>query len=125
MDLLGPNSIEKVDPGSIFYVVHMTPATSSTALVQTLGCGLAGVNDEDDKKIQEFMAWHNKRVKRGCRDIPVKELRHIIPAFVLRCFVLKEGQQKKGLSLIHHFCIKEKNYHIKHATFFFEIIFFT
>ncbi|KAI0224942.1 hypothetical protein LSAT2_024088 [Lamellibrachia satsuma] len=56
-----------------------------------------GVNDEDDMKIQEFMTWHNNRVKRGRRDIPVKELRHIIPAFILRCFAMKEDQptQKK------------------------------
>jgi len=59
---------------------------------------LSGVNDDDDAKIKQFMNWHIGRVKKGRRDIPVKELRHIIPTFILRCFAMKEDQptQKKG-----------------------------
>ena len=58
----------------------------------------SGVNDDDETRIKEFMNWHFARVKKGRRDIPVKELRTIIPVFILRTFAMKEDQpsQKKG-----------------------------
>ena len=59
---------------------------------------LSGVTDDDEAKINQFVTWHIARVKKGRRDIPVKELRTIIPVFILRTFAMKEDQptQKKG-----------------------------
>ena len=56
---------------------------------------LSGVDDDDKVKIKKFMNF--ARVKKGQRNIPVKELRTIIPILYRHLYDLKyDPSTKKG-----------------------------
>ena len=58
---------------------------------------LSGVDDDDKVKIKKFMNWLSDRVKKGQRDIPVKELRTIIPILYRHLYDLKyDPSTRKG-----------------------------